>query len=242
MQLQADGPGVDLLVQRRRERCVALAQKTQVHREGVGCLQHALDVPRARRAGGGKGAGGRSGAAAQHGGDARSQRLFHELRADEVDVRVDAAGRDDVALATDDFGAGADDDVHTRLGVGVTRFANGCDAPVFQADVGLDDAPVVQDQGVGHDGVHGAFGARALRLRHAVAYGLATTELDFFAVAAGAQRVVGLDFNDQVGIGQAHPVAHCGAKHFGVSASSNRCHYKAPCVKPRNPNTLRSPA
>ena len=32
------------------------------------------------------------------------------LRADEVDVRVDAAGGGDQAFAGDDFGAGADDD------------------------------------------------------------------------------------------------------------------------------------
>ena len=39
-------------------------------------------------------------------------RLVDELRADEVDVGVDAAGRDDPALARDHLGAGADD--HAR--------------------------------------------------------------------------------------------------------------------------------
>jgi hypothetical protein len=86
-------PGLDLLVQRGRQACVALAEEAEVHREGVGRLQHALDVPRAWRRGGGEGAGGRAGAAAEHGGHARRQRLLDLLRADEVDVAVDAARR-----------------------------------------------------------------------------------------------------------------------------------------------------
>jgi hypothetical protein len=110
----------------------------------------------ARRAGGGKGAGGRAGAAAQHGGHAAGQRFFDLLRADEVDVAVDAAGGDDVAFAADDLGARADDDVHARLGVGVAGLADGHDAPALQADVGLDDAPVVDDQRVGQHAVHRA--------------------------------------------------------------------------------------
>ena len=55
--------------------------------------------------------------------------LFDLLRADEVDVVVDAAGGDDVALAADDLGAGPDDDVHARLRVGVACLADGGDAP-----------------------------------------------------------------------------------------------------------------
>ena len=86
VQLETNGTGVDLLVQRGGQAGIALAQKTQVHREGVGRLQHALHVPRPRRAGGGKGAGGRAGATAHHGGHAAGQGFFNLLRADEVDV------------------------------------------------------------------------------------------------------------------------------------------------------------
>jgi hypothetical protein len=101
-----------------------------------------MDVPRPRRAGGGEGAGGRPGAAADHGGDAGHQRLVDLLRADEVDVAVDAAGGDDHAFAGDDLGAGADDDGHAGLDVRVAGLADGGDAAVLEADVGLDDAPV----------------------------------------------------------------------------------------------------
>ena len=52
------------------------------------------------------------------------ERLLDLLRADEVDVRVDAAGGDDLALAGDDLGAGADDDVDARLHVGIAGLAD----------------------------------------------------------------------------------------------------------------------
>ncbi len=78
----------------------------------------------------------------------------HLLRADEVDVAVDAAGGDDHAFGGDDLGARADDDVHARLHVGVAGLADGADALAADADVGLDDAPVVEDQRVGDDQVH----------------------------------------------------------------------------------------
>jgi hypothetical protein len=99
-------------------------------------------------------------------------------------------------------------------------------AAVLQADVGLDDAPVVEDQRVGHHRVHRALRAGALALRHAVADGLAAAELDLFAMATGAQRVVLLHFDDQVGVGQAHAVAHGGAEDFGVGAALKRGHGK----------------
>ena len=51
------------------------------------------------------------------------ERFVDLLRADEVDVRVDAARGDDHALAGDDLGAGADDDVDTRLDVRIAGLA-----------------------------------------------------------------------------------------------------------------------
>ena len=68
------------------------------------------------------------------------QRVVDLLRADEVDMRVDAAGGQDAPLARDDLGPRADDDVDARLGVGVAGLADLVDAPVAQADVGLVDA------------------------------------------------------------------------------------------------------
>ena len=53
---------------------------------------------------------------------------------------VDAAGGEDLALAGDDLGARADDDVDAGLDVGIAGLADGGDAAVPEADVGLDDA------------------------------------------------------------------------------------------------------
>ena len=52
--------------------------------------------------------------------------------------------------------------VDAGLRVRVAGLADGGDAAVLQADIGLDDAPVVEDQRVGDDGVDGAAGARHL--------------------------------------------------------------------------------
>ena len=126
----AAGAGFDLLDQACGQRGVALAGEGEVHREGVRRLDHAREVPRPGRAGGGVGAGGGAGAAAEHGGDAGVQRLLDLLRADEVDVGVEAAGGEDLAFAGDDLGAGADDDVDARLDVRVAGLADADDATV----------------------------------------------------------------------------------------------------------------
>ena len=69
--------------------------------------------------------------------------------------RVDAAGRADHALAGDDLGARPDDQprVDARLGQRVARLADGHDPAVADADVALDDPPVVDDHRVGDDQV-----------------------------------------------------------------------------------------
>jgi hypothetical protein len=107
---------------------------------------------------------------------------------------------------------------------GIAGLADGGDQAVLQADVGLDDAPVVDDDGVGDDRVH-HLGMRALRLAHAVADHFAAAEFDFLAV----DGVVLLDLDEQFGVGQADAVARGGAVHFGVGAAANRRHSQVPC-------------
>ena len=218
---------MDLFEQCARARSVALAQKAQIHRKCVCRLKHALEVPWPRCAGGGKGTGGRSGSATEHGGDATGQRLIDLLRRDEMNVRVDTAGGDDQAFGADDLGAGPDDDVHTGLGIRIARLSNGHNAAVFDTDIGFDDACCVNDQGIGQHQIHSALIARQLRLRHAIADGFAATKLDFLAVTAGEQSVVFLHLDHQIRIRQADPIANGGTEHFNVGASLNAVH-KAP--------------
>ena len=57
----------------------------------------------------------------------------------------------------------------------------------------------------------------ALRLAHAVADHLAAAEFHFFAVG----REVAFDFDDELGVGEADPVAGGRAEHFGVGAAAD---------------------
>jgi len=156
-----------------------------------------------------------------------------------VDVGIDAACGEDHPFARDDFGAAANHDVYARLDVGVARLADGSDAAIFEANVGLHDAPVIDNQRVGDDGI-GDFGGDALALAHAVADDLAAAKFHFFAVSG----VVVFDLNPQLGIGQAHAVAGGRAEHLGVSVARNggtheRTSFFAassgPMTSPRNP-------
>ena len=219
VQFQADGARAHLLFQRQRQADVTFPHEAQVHREGVGGRQHGVQMPWPRRAGGGGRAHGRSRAAAQHGRHAAHQRFLDLLRADEVDVRVDAAGRDDQAFAGDDLGGAADGQGDAGLDVRVARLADAEDQAIFQADIGFHDAPVVEDDGIRDDGIH-HLGRAALRLAHAVADHLAAAEFHFFAV----DRIVMLDLDEQFRVGQADAVALGGAEHFGIRAAGNAGH------------------
>src|SRR3981189_483594 len=103
-------------------------------------------------------AGGRPRAAAEARRDPAVKRLLGELRANPVDMRVDAAGGHDAALAGDHLGARADHDIDAGLDVGVAGLADAADPAVADADIGFDDAPMVEDHGIGDDRIDGALG------------------------------------------------------------------------------------
>ena len=117
-----------------------------------------------------------------------------------------------------DLGARADDDVDSGLDVGIAGLADAGDAAAPDADIGLDDAPVVEDDGVGDDGVDGALGAGALDLPHAVADHLAAAELDLLAI----DRAVRLDLDDELGVGEPQPVARRRPEHRGIGSGADR--------------------
>ena len=148
----------------------------------------------------------------EHRGDAGHQRLLHLLRADIVNVGVEPAGGQDFAFARDHLGAGSDDDGDVGLDVGIAGLADGRDAVAFEPDVGFDHAPVIEDERVGDDGVDRALLVGDLALPHAVADHLAAAELDLLAVAA--EILFHLD--DDVGVGEPHPVAGGRAEHLGI--------------------------
>src|SRR6516164_7302755 len=180
-------------------------------------------MPGARRAGRRRGARSRPGAAAKHRRDAAVEGLLDQLRADEMDVRIDAAGGDDAAFAGDRLGPGADHDVDPGLDIGVAGLADAADAAVADADIGFDDAPMVEDYGVGDDGVDRTLGAGRLALPHAVADHLAATELDLLAV----DRAVALDLDHEFGVGQPQPIPGGRTEHRGIGAAGHLHRHRA---------------
>ena len=175
-------------------------------------------MPRPGRAGGGKRAMRRPRAPAQHRGKARMQRIFDLLRADIVNMAVKPASRQDTPLARDDLGACADGDGDIGLRVGISRLADGGDAPILQADIGLVNACVIDHQSIGDDRVHHAFSAGQLRLAHAIADHLAAAKLDLLPM--GACEIT-LDLDDQICIGKAQSVACGRPKHPCMIAARN---------------------
>ena len=221
MQFQAAGACPDLFFQTRRQRSIPLAEEAKIHRKTLGGLQHALHMPRPGRTGGGECAMRRSGAAAEHGGNAGRQRFFNLLRANEMDMHINSARGQDTSFAGDDLRPRPDDDVHIGLRVGIARLADGGNAPAAQADIRLHHAPMIQDQRIGDHGIHRAIGACHLRLAHAIADHLAAAEFHFLTI--GGQ--VALNLDEDFRIGQAHTVAHCWAIHAGIGGARDfRCH------------------
>ncbi len=133
-----------------------------------------------------------------------------------MDVRVEPAGGEDLALAGDHFGRRADDDGHARLDVGIARLADGDDPAVLQPDIGLDDAGHrIDDQRVGDHRIDRPARARHLALAHAVADHLAAAELHLLAIGGE----IALDLDEQLGIGKTHLVARGRAEHVGIGGA-----------------------
>jgi len=70
VQLEPDRAGQDLLAQGPGGAAVPLAEEAQIHRVGLGCLEHAVDVPSAGGACGRVRAVCGTGSSAEHGRDA----------------------------------------------------------------------------------------------------------------------------------------------------------------------------
>src|SRR5690606_14129127 len=220
VEFQAHGAGQDLLFQGLRQAAVTLAEKAQVHGEGLRCLEHAPDVPGPGGAGGGIGAGGGASAAAQHGGDTTHQRLLDLLGTDKVDVGVDTPGGGDQALPGDHLGTRADNDVHSGLNVRVAGLADGEDTAFLEADIPLDHTPVVENQGVGNHRVR-HLGGGALALAHPVADHLAAAEFDLFPIAGE----ILLHPDPQLRVPEPQPIPQGWAKHLAVGLSADGCHF-----------------
>ncbi|KAI3488240.1 hypothetical protein L1887_47779 [Cichorium endivia] len=207
--LESRTAGLDLVLQARQARVVALAREGKVERYAVGGDHHAAQLVLARRARRGARAGGRTRAAADERRDSRGERLLVQVRTDVVHVRIDRSRRHNVLFARNHLGARADHEVRvdTIHDGWIARLADAHDVAGADANVRLDDPPPVDDQRVDHHHIQHRRIAPARRLAHAVADHLAAAELELVAV----DRVVLLHLEPQRAVGQPHAVAHRGA-------------------------------
>ena len=217
VQLQSHRSADDLLGDPLGLGRVALAQEAEVQRQIVGCLEHHADVVGPRCAGGRTGAGGRAGSSAEHRRQSAGDRFVGLLWTDEVNVGVDAPGGQDLALAGDHLGR---DTHHHRVvnaghHVGVAGFADADDAAVLDADISLEDAGVIDDQGVGDQQVQRVGLRDSGGLAHALAEHLASAELALVPV----DRVIVFDLQHQAGVTQPQPVAGGRSVDFRVCGS-----------------------
>ena len=169
--------------------------------------EHQLDVPRTWRTRRGIRAGGRPRPSADEGRDAARQGIVGLLRADEVNVGVDAPGGQQKPLARDGLGRDADDHAlgHAGHDIGIAGLPNAGDAASLDADVRLPNARPVDDQRIGDDAVECAIVGDACCLAHAVAQHLAAPELALVSIDGG----VLFDFGDEIGVSQSNAVAGC---------------------------------
>ena len=153
----------------------------------------------------------------EHRGDAGHQRVLDLLRADEMNVAVEPSRGEDLALARDDVGAGANNDGNAGLDVGIAGLADSADIAFLDGDVGLYDPPMIDDQRIGDHGIGCALSVGDLRLAHAVTDHLAAAEFHFLAV----DGEILLNLDDEIGVRQPHTVAGGRPEHVGIDGAGN---------------------
>src|SRR5207237_1026661 len=195
---------------------------------------------------------GRTRAAADEGGDAAGERHVHLLRADEMNMCIDAAGSQDQTFGGHRLGGRADDHVrrHARHHVGVAGLADAGDPPVLHADIGLVDAGPIDHERVGDYQIERVLITDTGRLSHAVAQHFATAELALVAV----HGVVALHLGNQIRIAEPDAIAFRGTVNVGVvppwhavahardSSFFRVASVTGPAANALPPRTIRAPA
>ncbi len=219
--LQPDAAGLHLLDDRRRLVRIAAAEKAEIDRPMFGGLQHLADI---ERPAGIDADGDRPERAAQHGGDARGDRVLAQSGGVEVHMHVDGARCGDHAFAVAHRGGAGDD--QTRIDAvhdgRIAGLAEPDDAAVLDAEVAFDDADDrIDHQHVAQEKIERAFGAgHAGGEPDAVTQRLAAAVQTFVAI----DGVVFFDDGDQRCVGEANTIADRGAIKRGVVSASNRNH------------------
>ena len=216
MDLEAAGPGLYLLAQGQGGAGMALGQKAHVHGHGFHGFEHTVYVPFPGGDGRAVRAVRRAYAAAEERGHAVGNGGLALLRGNEVDVRIDAAGRKDEVLAGNGVRGVAHHEfrAHAVHDSRIARLTYARYHAVAYAHVGLDDAlHGVHDGHVSDDDIqHAAVAPGAGIAAHTGAKGLAAAVDGLVAVAAQ----VLFDFHVKVGVAKADAVPHGGAEQRRV--------------------------
>ena len=132
-----------------------------------------------------------------------------------MDVAVESSRGEDFSFAGNDVGAGTDHDGDAGLNIGIAGLADRENHAFLDRDVGFHNAPVIDDQRVGDDGIDRALPVGDLGLPHAVADHLAAAEFHLLAI----DGEILLDLDDEIGVGQPHLVAGGGPEHVGIDGT-----------------------
>ena len=155
--------------------------------------------------------------AAEHRGDARRDGLARLLGADEVNMRVQTPGCDDLALASNNISTTA----HNHVGryavhdIWVSCLADAHDDALLDANVGLVDARVVHDERVGDDHVQTLSIRTASRLSHALAQRLSAAKLALVAI----HRHIPLDLNPEIRAPETDPITYRRSEHSSIRSA-----------------------
>ena len=172
-----------------RQAGITFTQKAKIHGHILSCLEHFLDIPRSWCAGCGIGAGGRAGAATNHHCNAGHQGFIYLLRANKMDVCIDASGGKNLSFAGNHLGSRTNKDGNTILNIGIACFADGLNPAFFDGNICFDNAPVVQNQCVSNHQIR-CIGTTELTLPHSIPNDFTTTKLNLVTIAG----IVFLDF------------------------------------------------
>src|SRR5262245_43040561 len=127
MELEPARSCLDLFNETCRAARITLGEKPEIQGESIGGLEHPLNMPGPRRAACGVSSSCRPCSATHHCGQARVKCFCDLLRADVMNMCVDAAGRNNLSFARDHFGSWSDDYPNIRLNIRVTSFPDCCD-------------------------------------------------------------------------------------------------------------------
>ena len=145
-----------------------------------------------------------------------------------MNVRIDAPGGQDQPFTGDHFGRNADDHAGRDAGhhIRIARFANSGNEPILDADVGLINSRVIDDQRIGDNAVERVGLSDSRRLPHSLPNRFSPAELTLVAV----HREVILDLQYEGCVAQAQFIAGRWAIDVGVGVTGNCVGHSRPWV------------